>query len=75
MPKKKYSVQIVWGSYDSACAGDGDWGKMENKPSEYRFKTQEEMDAFLYGVEEANGWMDYHVLTEEDLDEYKEAKK
>jgi hypothetical protein len=32
----------------------------------YQFRTQEEMDAFMSGVEEAIGWMDYLVVEEEE---------
>lgn len=29
--------------------------------SEYEFKTQAELDAFMYGVDESSGWMEYEV--------------
>jgi len=28
----------------------------------YEFKTEKELDAFMLGVNEANGWLEYQVL-------------
>ena len=36
------------------------WGFIE-EPAEYSFKTQEEANAFLLGVDESNGWFYYEV--------------
>jgi hypothetical protein len=36
------------------------WG-CDEVPSEYSFKTQAEVDAFLLGVDESNGWLCYEV--------------
>jgi len=41
------------------------WGFDEN-PQVYSFKTQAEADAFLFGVDESNGWLSYEV--EEDIE-------
>ena len=40
------------------------WGvtKEEGKPSKYSFGSKKELDAFLYGVEEAAKWADCDVV-------------
>ena len=48
--KKEFTVSIVWGEFT------------EYVPMSYSFKTQAELDAFLFGVEETNGWMDYNAV-------------
>jgi len=30
----------------------------------YSFDTESEKDAFLYGIDEASGWLDYEVIKE-----------
>jgi hypothetical protein len=55
-------VYIVWGTEDVKAAEEGEWKEMENSPSEYKFLTELEAEAFLKGVEECIGWMDYMVL-------------
>tara|TARA_R100001015_G_C4633328_1_gene198126 strand:- start:288 stop:455 length:168 start_codon:yes stop_codon:yes gene_type:complete len=42
------------------------WG-VDKNPSKYSFKTQAEADAFMRGVEESNGWLDYEVEDEEEV--------
>lgn len=43
------------------------WGSSEpTEPFEYEFKTVEERDAFLYGVDEGNGWMDYEIVEDDE---------
>ena len=51
--EKEFTVSIVWGEFT------------EYVPMSYSFKTQAELDAFLFGVEEAHGCgvMDYIVHT------------
>jgi len=66
---------IVWGENDSKRAADEDWKGMENKPSVYHFATKELLDAFLYGVSEASGWMEYQDLTEQEYKDYLKATK
>ena len=48
--KKEFTVSIVWGEFT------------ENIPKSYNFQSEEELEAFLLGVEEANGWMDYNAV-------------
>jgi len=45
---KKYRVKINWGSQD-------------DQVKTYEFDTEKEMDAFLYGVDEGNGWLSYDI--------------
>ena len=50
--------RIEWGSEQT---------KEENDCAElYQFATEGEMDAFLEGVDEASGWMDYEVVGRSD---------
>ena len=48
---KKFKVKITWGVTS--------WGDAQTKT--YEFKTEKEMDAFLYGVDESNGWLSYDI--------------
>lgn len=50
--EKPHKVQILWGESP----------EKDDEPMEYAFKTAEELDAFLYGVSEAEGWMDYELI-------------
>ena len=49
---KKITVRVLWGSNEI--------------PQSYSFNTQAEADAFLFGVDESNGWLSYEV--EEDIE-------
>lgn len=61
----KFKTFVVFGS--SAVIRENG----ENAISEYEFNTQEELDAFLYGVEEASGWLDHYTAeTREKAEEY-----
>jgi len=51
---KKYKVVIEWGIHSLA----------DVKATTYSFNTEEEMESFLYGVDEANGWLDYKIIEE-----------
>ena len=51
MKKEKFKVKITWGVTS--------WGDAQTKT--YEFKTEKEMDAFLYGVDESNGWLSYDI--------------
>lgn len=41
------------------------WGGEKQIESKYSFATEAELTAFLYGVDESSGWMDYEILDEE----------
>tara|TARA_R100001509_G_scaffold33118_1_gene17506 strand:+ start:66 stop:248 length:183 start_codon:yes stop_codon:yes gene_type:complete len=55
---KKHEVTITWGT--EAVRGI-------EKPIEgytkikYKFNTESELDAFIKGVDEGNGWLEYEV--------------
>jgi hypothetical protein len=53
MAKKSPSVVIVWGSSEEARS---------QTRNEYAFETVAELDAFLQGVEESSGWLNYEVI-------------
>jgi hypothetical protein len=62
---KEHVVYVVWGEHIDE----------ESSPSEYRFKTQGELDAFLLGVDEASGWMEAATFdSEEEALEYIEEE-
>ena len=50
MPKK--SISILWGA----------WPQEGQEAHTYTFKTQAEIDAFMLGVDEGNGWQDYAIV-------------
>ena len=56
--EKPFKVEIAWGSeneskYSENAEDDSiDW-------CEYSFETEAELHAFLLGVDESSGWMDY----------------
>jgi len=45
---KKFKVKIYW-------------GEEKDSVKTYKFETEKEMDAFLFGVDESNGWLSYDV--------------
>ena len=49
---KKFKVKIHWG-----VTSFGD-----DQVKTYEFDTEKEMDAFLFGVDEGNGWLEYEIL-------------
>ena len=50
--RKPYWVKIRWGSHPE-----------EDSPAcTYEFNTHEELSAFLTGVDEAGGWLDYEIV-------------
>jgi hypothetical protein len=51
--KKSFFVTIFWGESQT---------RQENDPCTYEFATSQELEAFLLGVDEANGWMDYEIV-------------
>jgi hypothetical protein len=71
MPK----VFIVWGTEDTKAASEGEWEELENNPVEYIFETDIEAAAFLKGVDEAIGWMDYFVLDKHLVEVCKREKE
>lgn len=58
---KPFKVHILWGKHDEH--------EDDDRPVTYSFNTQAELDAFLYGVEEMDGWSQYEVI--EDLAAWK----
>jgi len=61
----KKIVKIKWGS---EATRQEVYAKMNLPPSEYEFATEGEAEAFLDGIEEAMGWVDYEVVEEEEED-------
>lgn len=57
MSEKLFKTWIIWGQ--SPEPGD--------KPTEYAFATQAELDAFLEGIEEAEGWLGYAICDGPDF--------
>lgn len=47
-----FQVRILWGQIREP----------DQKATTYAFDTQAELDAFLYGVEQASGWLDYETV-------------
>lgn len=55
----KVKMTIAWGEH--TC---------EDQIETYTFDTGKEADAFLKGVEEGNGWLDYAVIGDDVKDEH-----
>ena len=50
----KFCLKITWGERQT---------REENpSPCEYTFKTEAEQKAFLQGVDESSGWLDYEIV-------------
>lgn len=54
-----HEVKILWGSEEA---------RKENEPIEYEFDTELELLAFLHGVDEASGWLDYEIIDEAGME-------
>jgi len=51
--QEKFSVWVLWGE-------DPQYNQCE--PLQYKFNTQAELDAFLLGVEQCDGWWGYDYI-------------
>ena len=60
--KKKFCVKIRWGTTGT----QNEKYKNADDGEIYEFDTEAERKAFLQGVDESNGWMDYTAWSEED---------
>ena len=49
----KFSITILWGQ-----------ALRKDEPDTYEFDTEKELEAFLHGVNESSGWMEYDILCE-----------
>ena len=52
------TITILWGA--ELFPDDGN-------DKTYTFDTKAEAEAFLYGIDEAMGWLDYEVITDEHV--------
>lgn len=50
---EKNSVTILWGQ-----------ALRKDEPDTYEFDTEKELEAFMHGVNESSGWMEYDILCE-----------
>ena len=50
------SITIQWGTVAS---------REDNSPKTYEFNTQAELDSFMLGIDEMDGWMEYAVVCED----------
>ena len=58
---KKNEVTIVWGTEAVRGIEKAIEGYTKIK---YKFNTESELDAFIKGVDEGNGWLEYEVIDE-----------
>lgn len=63
--KPKFRVCIRWGGSEEA---------RKQGRCDYRFATEAELDAFLYGVDEAQGWLDYKIVRIVPKDKLEESR-
>ena len=54
---KPYKITIIWGGIIPIH---------ERPINEYEFSSQQELDAFIEGMNEAEGWADWDIITEDD---------
>lgn len=54
-----YWIEILWGEYPDP----------DDQPRKYTFETFKEKIAFLYGLEEMQGWLGYEVMNEDKFDD------
>ena len=52
----KYKIRILWGESPDDGA----------KPTKYSFKTKAELDAFILGINEMDGWHGWEIVNQED---------
>ena len=55
---KKHEVTITWGTEAVRGIEKAIEGYTKIK---YKFNTESELDAFIKGVDEGNGWLEYEV--------------
>lgn len=60
---KQHQVHVLWGQ----CPEEDD------KPKTYTFKTKGELDAFMLGVAEMDGWMGYR--TDECINDFRREQE
>lgn len=64
----QHNVTIIFG--DIACRKYEDAGTVTNEVTEegnvetFTFKTRDELNAFMEGVEAASGWLDHTVVSD-----------
>ena len=51
----KYKISILWGEAPEDDA----------KPKTYSFKTKSELDAFILGINEMDGWQGWEIVSQE----------
>lgn len=65
-------IEIIWGSQAvhkfQNQSDTTTWAEIEElgQIARYTFSTESELEAFLHGIDEASGWMDYYVIQPED---------
>jgi hypothetical protein len=64
--KKGHSVTIRWGKLGEPS---------ERSKQTYSFKTKGELDAFMLGVNEMDGWMGYEEIDPNEKEEETNADK
>lgn len=69
-----FTTAYVFGKDDSWAAHNGKWKRMENDPTLFTFATQEALDAFISGVEAAEGWIEVHQLNDAEQRACKKAR-
>ena len=42
------------------------WGTDQNEEKTYTFDNEHDLKMFMKGVDEANGWLDYYIVNEEE---------
>jgi len=71
----KHRVWIIWSEEQTNKAIEAIQDNKKDtslNPCLYQFDTKKELDAFILGVEEAIGWMEYVVISSSQVKLFKE---
>ena len=51
------------------------WGTEGNEEKTYTFETEHDLKMFMKGVDEANGWLEYYIVEEEEKAAWQKKKQ
>lgn len=66
--EKKYKVKIFWGKRQANRIEEMSANEILLEKDngydiiDYAFVTEQELQAFIMGVEQSNGWMEYNII-------------
>ncbi len=70
---KKHKAIIVFGTDDARLFAKGKFKQMDVPPKRMAFETKAELIAYLKGVDDGNGWLEYFHMNAAGYAAYKRA--